>query len=176
MVKSITFAALLLALPAYAQVTSNPFPAPIESSAGVIAVKFAEFATLPDINGEAPRMMHMIDEPGTKRLFVSTMQGPIFTVSADGKTVGEYVNVNAPQWKIGVQAQGSERGLQSIAFHPQFSQRGARGYGKFYTWTDTTDTTPKADFTHPASGHTHDTVLLEWTAKNAAASTYDGDA
>lgn len=36
--------------------------------------------------------------------------------------------------------------------------------------------TPKADFTHPATSHTHDTVLLEWTAKNAAAATYDGEA
>jgi glucose/arabinose dehydrogenase len=166
--------AALVPVSAAAQITNNPFPAPIESTAGVIAVKFAEFASIPDINGEAPRMMHMIDEAGTKRLFVSTMQGPIFAVSHDGKTVTEYVNVNAPQWKIGVQAQGSERGLQSIAFHPQFSQRGSRGYGKFYTYTDSTDTTQKADFTHPAPGHTHDTVLLEWTAKNPAAAAYDG--
>jgi hypothetical protein len=167
---------LAAAAPAFAQPTNNPFPAPIESSAGVIAVKFAEFAVVPDVNGQPPRMMHMVDEPGTKRLFVSTMQGPIFSVSYDGKTVTEYVNVDAPQWKIGVQSQGSERGLQSIAFHPQFNQRGSRGYGKFYTWTDSTDTTQKADFTHPASGHTHDTVLLEWTAKNPAAASYDGGA
>jgi len=179
MVRAIASAFVIVAFsaaPSAAQITNNPFPTPIESRAGVIAVQFAEFATLPDINGEAPRMMHMIDEPGTKRLFVSTMQGPIFAVSGDGKMVNEYVNVNAPQWKIGVQSQGSERGLQSIAFHPQFSQRGARGYGKFYTWTDTTDMSAKADFTHPASGHTHDTVLLEWTARNPAAAAYDGEA
>lgn len=109
---------------AAAQPSSNPFPAPIESTAGVVAVKFVEFATLPDTNGEAPRMMHLVDEAGTKRLFVSTMRGPIFSVSYDGKAVTEYVDVNAPAWKIGVQAQGSERGLQSIAFHPQFGQRG----------------------------------------------------
>jgi len=161
---------------ALAQQSANPFPAPIESTAGVIAVKFAEFATLPDINGEAPRMMHLVDEPGTKRLFVAAMQGPIFSVSYDGKTVSEYVNVNAPQWNNPVQASFSERGVQSIAFHPQFSQRGARGYGKFYTYSDTTNMTATADFTHPATGHTHDTVLLEWTAQNPAAAAYDGGA
>ena len=167
---------LLVAAPAYAQVTNNPFPAPIESSAGVVAVKFAEFAAIPDVNGETARMMHMVDETGTKRLFVSTMQGPIFGVSYDGKTVTEYVNVNAAQWKIGVQFQGSERGLQSIAFHPQFAERGARGYGKFYTYSDTPNMTTSPDFTHPATQHTHDLVLLEWTAKNPAAAAYDGDA
>jgi hypothetical protein len=163
--------------PAAAQVTNNPFAAPIESTAGIVAVKFAEFATIPDVNnGELPRMMHLIDETGSKRLFVSTMQGPIFSVSYDGKSVVEYVNVNAPQWKIGVQSHGSERGLQSFAFHPQFNQRGARGYGKFYTYNDTPNMTPAPDFTHPATPHTHDMVLLEWTAKNPAAEAYDGDA
>jgi glucose/arabinose dehydrogenase len=167
----------LCAAPAIAQQSSNPFPTPIEATAGIISVNFSEFATIPDAaGGEAPRMMHLIDEAGSKRLFVSTMRGPIFSVSYDGKTVAEYVDVNAANWKIGVQSQGSERGLQSIAFHPQFNQRGTRGYGKFYTYTDTPDMTPKADFTHPATTHTHDTVLLEWTAKNPAAATYDGDA
>ena len=51
-----------------------------------------------------------------------------------------------------------------------------RGYGKFYTYTDTSNMTPKADFTPAATAHTHDTVLLEWTAKNPAAATYDGGA
>ena len=41
---------------------------------------------------------------------------------------------------------GRERGFQSFAFHPQFSQRGTPGYGKFYTYTDTTNMTPKPDF------------------------------
>jgi hypothetical protein len=162
---------------AHAQVTTNPFPAPIEAAQGVVAVRFAEFAVVPDINGAAPRLMHLVDEPGTKRLFVSAMTGAIYSVSYDGKTVTEYVDVNAPAWKIGVQSQGSERGLQSFVFHPEFNQRGARGYGKFYTHTDTPDITPTPDFLSlPEAKRTHDTVLLEWTAKNPAAATYDGDA
>src|SRR6188768_2448125 len=80
---------------AYAQPSTNPFPTPIEATAGVIAVNFVEFAVIPDAAGaEAPRMMHLVDEPGSKRLFVSTMRGPIFSVSYDGKTVSEYVDVN----------------------------------------------------------------------------------
>jgi glucose/arabinose dehydrogenase len=153
---------------------ADPFPTPIESSAGVVEVKFVEFAVIPDANGEAPRMMHFADQAGTRSLFVSTMRGALYSVSYDGKRVIEYLDINAPSWNIGVQFQGSERGFQSFAFHPQFAQRGARGYGKFYTYTDTTDITQKPDFTHPAPTRTHDTVLLEWTAKNPAAATYDG--
>ncbi|HEX6161717.1 MAG TPA: PQQ-dependent sugar dehydrogenase [Vicinamibacterales bacterium] len=156
---------------------ANPFAAPIEATAGVVSVNFAEFAVIPDARGEAPRLMHLVDEPGSKHLFVSTMRGALYRVSYDGKTVTEYLDINAPGWNHPVQFQGNERGLQSIAFHPQFNQRGARGYGRFYTYLDTTNMTPAPDFT-PGDGakRTHDTVLLEWTAKNPEAPTYDGSA
>ena len=56
------------------------------------------------------------------------------------------------------------------------AQPARRGYGKFYTYTDTANTTPAPDFKPGGGRHTHDTVLLEWTAKNPAAATYDGGA
>ncbi len=170
---------VLAAATAFAQtkgpVVANPFAAPIEATAGVVSVNFTEFAVIPDAaGGEAPRMMHLVDEPGTRTMFVSTMRGGLYSVSYDGKRVLEYLDINAPAWSIGVQFQGNERGFQSFAFHPQFAQAGARGYGKFYTYTDTTNTTPAPDFASGAATRTHDTVLLEWTAKNPAAATYDG--
>jgi glucose/arabinose dehydrogenase len=154
----------------------NPYPAPIEATQGVVAVSFTEFATIPDANGEPPRLMHFVDEPGTRRIFVSTMRGSLYSISYDGKTVTEYVNIDAPAFSVGVQAEGTERGLQSFAFHPQFGQKGARGYGKFYTYTDTTNITAKPDFVSGGPARTHDTVLLEWTASDPAGATYDGDA
>ena len=114
------------------QMSNDPFPAPIETNQGVVAVNFVEFATIPDAsNGQAPRMMHFVDEPGTKRIFVNTMLGPVYSVSYDGKTVKEYLDVNATNWNIGVQSQGSERGFQSFVFHPQFAQANTPGYGRF---------------------------------------------
>lgn len=170
-------AALLSASPALAQSGSNdPFPTPIQATEGVIVVNFTEFATVPDVGAEPARMMLLTDEPGTHRMFVSAMQGLLFSVSYDGKTVTQYLDLNAPQWAMPVEARGNERGFQSFAFHPQFGQRGTPGYGKFYTYYDTSNMTPKADLTHPAGGHTQDTVLLEWTARDAAASAYDGGA
>ena len=164
-----------LAAPGFAQTTNDPFPTPITTTDASTAVNFSEFAIIPDAaGGEAPRMNTLVDEPGTKRLFVNTMRGSIYSVSYDGKTVAEYLDINAASWGVPVDFRGSERGFQSIAFHPQFAQRGAPGYGRFYTYTDTSNMTPKADFTPSGTGHTHDTVLLEWTAKNPASATYDG--
>jgi Glucose / Sorbosone dehydrogenase len=168
--------ALLTTCAAFAQVTDDPFPQPIAATRDVITVKFAEFANIPDFNGTTPRLMTMITEPATRRLFVSDMNGKLYTVSYDGKTVTQYLDLTAADWKVSVQAMGNERGLQSFAFHPQFGQQGTAGFGKFYTVLDTTNTTVPADFKPSGGNHTHDTVLLEWTAKNPAAAVYDGAA
>ena len=154
--------------------TNDPFAAPIPERDGVIRVNVREFATLPDIDGLAARMMNLEDQPATKRLFVNDMRGPIYSVSYDGAGVGLYVDINDLRWGVGVQFQGRERGFQSFAFHPQFGQTGSPGFGKFYTYTDTPNMTPPADFTTPGEKPTHDTVLLEWTAKTPAAAVYDG--
>ena len=145
--------------------SNDPFPAPIAASEGVIRVNFREFASLPDISGAAARMMNLIDEPGTRRLFVNDMRGPLYSVSYNGGDVTLYLDINDPAWGVGVQSTGRERGFQSFTFHPQFNQPGTPGFGKFYTYTDTTNQTPPADFTTSNPATTHDTVLLEWTAK-----------
>jgi Glucose / Sorbosone dehydrogenase len=154
--------------------TNDPFPAPIPERDSAIRINAREFATVPDVDGVAARMMNLEDEPGTKRLFVNDMRGPLYSVSYDGATVRLYVDTNDPTWGFAVQSQGRERGFQSFAFHPQFAQSGTPGFGKFYTYTDTPNMAPPADFTTPGEKPTHDTVLLEWTAKTPGAATYDG--
>ena len=74
-------AALLIASPAFAQTTNDPFPTPIPAADGVVKAQFTELATLPDVDGEAARMMLLVDEPGTHRLFVSDMKGLLYSVS-----------------------------------------------------------------------------------------------
>jgi hypothetical protein len=166
-------AAMLTASPAVAQTTNDPFSEPIAAGTPTL-VSFTEFASIPDADGAAARMMLLAHEPGTRRLFVNDMRGPLYSVSYDGKMVKLYVDINAAAWKVSVQSMGNERGFQSFAFHPQFAQRGARGFGKFYTFTDTANTAPAPDFRPGDGKRTHDTVLLEWTAANPAAETYDG--
>ena len=141
---------------------------------GLLEVSFVEFATLPDIDGETARMMLLIDEPGTERLFVSDMRGPLYTVTYDGRTVTQYLDVNADRWGVGVESPRRGLGVQSFAFHPQFTQPGTPGFGKLYTWTDTSNTAPDPDFAPGGGDNTHDIVLLEWTAGAPGATTYDG--
>jgi hypothetical protein len=156
--------------------SNNPFPAPIPATEGVIAVNFVEFASVPDAGGREARLNLLRDEPGTRRMFVNTMQGMLYTLSYDGKSVQAYLDLNDPKWGNPVQANGAERGFQSFAFHPQFTQAGARGFGRFYTFADTTNMGPAADFVPLGNGHSHDMVLLEWTAKDPKAAAYEGGA
>jgi hypothetical protein len=166
-------AVLLLATPALAQ-PIDPFPKPIPATEGAVKVSFTEFATLPDVDGEAARMMLLVDEPGTRRLFVNDMPGILYTVSYDGKSVTPYLDLRTPQWKLDVVSVNFEQGLQSFAFHPQFSNPGTPGFGKFYTYVDTANIGPAPDFKTSGPQRSHDTLLLEWTAKDPAAAAYDG--
>jgi len=154
--------------------TPNPYEEAINASEGVITVGFREFASLPDVDGSAARMMLLIPEPGSTNLLVNDMRGPIYRISADGASVALYVDVNDRAWGVGVLSRSRERGVQSFAFHPQFNQAGAPGFGKFYTWSDVVDREPTADFVPSGNEDAHDTVLLEWTARTPGAARYDG--
>jgi hypothetical protein len=169
-------ATLLAASCTFAQETDDPFPQPIPTADGVIVARVAEFASLPDIDGLAARIMLLNWEPGTQRFFANDMRGPLYTISRDGRQVSVYLNVNDPKWGHPVDSRGNEQGVQSFAFHPQFTESGAAGYGKFYTWGDHSNTTPAADFTPGQGDVSHHSVVLEWTAKNPRAAAYDGDA
>ncbi len=171
---AVTFAPYLI--PVFAQTTNDPFRTPIAAVKGVIKVDFVEFASIPDIEGQAARMMLLVDEPGTRRMFVNDMRGPLYSVSYDGRTVTQYVDVNADNWGVSIESSRRERGMQSFAFHPQFAQAGTPGFGKFYRWTDTTNTDPRPDFVPGGGENAQDTVLLEWTTPTPGAATYDGGA
>lgn len=171
-----TAVVLIVSAAAAAAQPVDPFPKPIPPTDGVVKVAFREFAVVPDAGTEAARMMLLADEPGTRRLFVSDMRGILYSVSYNGRTVAPYLDLREEKWGAAVQARNFEQGFQSFAFHPDFNRRGARGYGRFYTYVDTSNVTPAPDFKPGGGKRTHDTVLLEWTAKNPAAAAYDGDA
>ena len=173
-IRFIVMAALLLAKPLFAQSPTDPFPVPIVVTEDVIRVSFDEFASLPDIDGVPARMMLLVDEPGTRRMFVNDMRGPIYSVSYDGEALVEYLDLSAPRWGLSVQSDRRERGFQSFAFHPQFNRSGTGGFGKFYTLLDSSNTAPAPDFAPGGGDDTHDTILLEWAARNPDAAVYDG--
>ena len=121
-------------------------------------------------------MMNLVDEPGTKRLFVNDMRGPLYSVSYDGKAVTLYLDINAPTWGVSVQSSGRERGFQSFAFHPQFAQAGTPGYGKLYTYS-----IPRNMTLQPISCRRRRQAHSRYGAarvdgQDAGAATYDGGA
>jgi hypothetical protein len=62
--------------------------------------------------------MTLVEEPATRRLFVSDMHGLLYVLTQDGRTVSQYLDLRDPKWGIAVQSQGRERGLQSFTLHP----------------------------------------------------------
>lgn len=173
----VTCLALAASLASAQELSSNPFADPIPADRDVLSVNFIEFARIPNIDEKtAPRLMYMISEPGTERLVVSDMRGILYSVSYDGQSVTPYLDLNAGNWGTAVMSAGSERGLQSFAFHPQFNQTGAPGYGKFYTWFDAPAASTAPDYESGGERRTHDTVLVEWSAVNALSPRYDGEA
>lgn len=165
----------LLMSPSVAQMTNNPFSAPIEANEDIIAVGYKEFATLPDFEGEAALAMDLEKEPGGNRYFVNDLHGLLYTVT-EGGDVMEYLDLNDPKWSVNLRWTVLERGFTGLALHPEFNKAGAPGYGRFYTLLDSTNTAPDPGFTPEGGNDAHDTLLLEWKAKNASSETYDGDA
>ena len=104
------------------------------------------------------------------------MTGALYSLSYDGKIVTQYSTSTRRPGTWACRRPARSRASRALRSIPQFNQRGTPGYGKFYTYTDTSNTTPKPDFVTPGPKRTQDTVLLEWTAKNPAAATYDGGA
>ena len=139
-------AVLLMTACTLAQTTDDPFSTPIAAGKRAIEVGIVEFAAIPNSDGQAARMMLLVDEPGTRRLFVNDMRGPLYSVSYNGTAVTQFLDLSADHWGVSVQSSRSERGFQSFAFHPQFNEPGTSGFGKLYTLTDTSNTTPTPDF------------------------------
>ena len=151
----------------------NPFPKPIAATNEAVTVGVVEFATLPIVDDHPAQMMKMADEPGAGRLFVNDMGGILYGVSYDGGTVTPYLDLKEPRWGIYPIPTVRGKGFQSFAFHPQFAEVGAPGFGRFYTFGELTRGSSRAHF--GAGGRRlFDTVLLEWRGHDPKAAFYDG--
>lgn len=156
----------------------DPFP-PVPAAKRVVTVGLEDFARLPDsdqgIGGPvAARMMMLTDEPGTGRLFANDQNGPLYGVRYAGD-VALYLQLDDPRWQLALDKGGRAKGFQSFAFHPGFAEPDGPGYGRFYTLIETRAAEPDPDFQADAALRDHDTVLLEWTARDPFAEAYDGD-
>jgi hypothetical protein len=131
------------------------------------------YATLPQNDR---RIIGMITRSGDARLYVTTEGGRIYTISADGAgTPTEWFDVASAASALGhpLEYRGSQTGLQSVAFHPDFDRSGLPGYGKFYTtMLEQRPASSDGDYYLGDSVHgdgvAADGVLVEWTYDHEA--------
>jgi hypothetical protein len=130
------------------------------------------YVTLPSTRRN---IVNMTTRPGDARLYVTTEQGFIYTINEDAAgngTASTFFDVaTAVQAATGrtINALGtSQRGLQSVAFHPDFNNPASPGYGKLYTTYLQTRPTNNGSLNylgafHVGAGLAADGVLSEWT-------------
>lgn len=151
--------------------TNNPIAGSIDRTD--FSVRIEPFVTLPDSgsgNAAPPRLNLLTTaNDGSGRLFVNDQRGPLYTIAPD-RSVGEYLDLR--DYPLNVTTATGEQGFQSFAFHPDFANIGATGFGRFYTIHSSSNRTPTADFTPGGGSNTHDSVLLEWQAADPTANTF----
>ena len=121
-------------------------------------------------------MMLLVDEPGTRRLFVNDMRGPLYSVSYDGKT--RHAVPRHQRAEVGRQraVAGQRARLPELRVPPAVQPAGRAGLRQVLHLHrhQQHDAGAGLHAAAAATQTTHDTVLLEWTAKTPAAATYDG--
>ncbi|HVH24023.1 MAG TPA: PQQ-dependent sugar dehydrogenase [Pseudonocardia sp.] len=143
-------------------------PAPATPQPAQVAIDLQEVATLPGTGGTAARVNFVSTIPGSTRLAIPDLNGPLHVL--DGGQRRTYLDVKAafPDF---VDSPGLGTGFGFVAFHPRFAQN-----GKFYTahteagsaLRSRTPTLPS-----PSDAKVH-AVLTEWTASSPAAAVFSG--
>lgn len=157
----------LIALAVCAHAQSYPSPIPISS----LRVGIRDVARIPNSSGSTlPRMSVATRDP-LGRLVVNDQRGPMYTVDVDSGAVSEYFDIR--DYAGTNLVAGGERGFQGFAFHPDFNTPGAPGFGRFYTFASSSNTSPTPDFS-PGTGPStsHHEVLLEWRTNDPTAATF----
>lgn len=152
------------------QADAQSFPSPIPISS--LGVGIRDIARLPSPgSGNMPRMSVATRDP-LGRLMVNDQRGPMYTVNVTSGAVAEYFDIR--DYAGTSLIAGGEQGFQGFAFHPDFNSPNAPGFGRFYTFHSSTNTTPTPDFspTQTSPATTHDEVLLEWQASDPSAPTF----
>jgi glucose/arabinose dehydrogenase len=175
----VTVIGLIAVRAIHAQITANPFPAPVEKRG--IAVEIRDVVRLPRTLGMRPpdqdvnpagwaRVSFIRDAPDGRR-FVNDSRGFIYLLDRDNRTP---VYLDFASQVMHVNYSRLESGLVGFTFHPEFAKNGL-----LYTvHVEFAQGNPaKPNFIPPGftdAQVTYHNVITEWRAKNPAANTFDG--
>ena len=181
-------------------------PVAVQPAPARLVLELEDYAALPitsdntDTNTRAQlaRVNYMRDEPGGRRFFVNDLNGPLYILDKQTKTVTTYLDFNGTGGRPGLFQKFSYQrnfatGLTNVLFDPDYAQNGV-----FYTIhmedpSVAAPAAPKAGVvagldlagytTTPAvqtptvSGRIdREVVLVEWKDRNVANSTFEGTA
>lgn len=143
-----------------------------------------------DRQGTYQTRLNFFKQAPDGRRFVNDERGLLYNLNPAGTNPNVFLDFKTFEadgasnlWNRMQFGTGNAAGFVTFEFHPEFSQVGKAGYGKFYTvHTEVADKAHAAGFTTPyipkAAPDTqaydlndlnHHTVLSEWTMSNAAA-------
>ena len=160
---------------------SNPFSARLEviatglngTAGGVDQIFPTELVPFPD---------------GSGRMLVGTLGGTIRLIDGSDHLQSTLYHNTASSITLNADNGNSSFGTTTLAFHPDFSQLGTPGFGKFYSFEpEKTQFSPAPDFpgigndldidslgNPTGSNPAHDRVLYEYSASNIASNTFSG--
>lgn len=156
--------ALLVALPSAAE---GPLPDPIPE--GSRAVELVDFVLVPPSSSFRPLarinlLTHAGD--GSGRLFVNDMRGRIWVIDDGAPLPVPFLDVAAALGGT-LDTRPLQRGLVTFAFHPDYANPAAPGFGKLYTSTSEIPGSDPPDFAHPLGAVDHLGVVSEWSVDPA---------
>ena len=159
----------------------DPIPQRIEK--GDITVVAQEFLRLPQTldssdvprtNDAYSRLQYMQPIPdGSGRLVINELRGVLYIYDEAANTLDAFLDIRDAEFGFDDSMFPNETGLAGFAFHPQFSQSGRPGYGKFYTAFSTRSDSGVADYLD-GNSENHESVIREWTATDSSASVFSG--
>ncbi len=185
-VRSLWTTALIIAaaaLPAEAQVEALPDPVPDPIRKGDLIVEATEFVRAPRTEESAldaitnlayARIQYLTPVgDGSGRLVLNDLRGLLYMTDENGMAPVTYLDVRTRDVGFDDSMFPNETGLVGVAFHPQFADAGAPGFGKFYTAYSARSDSGRADYLD-GDAESHESVIREWTADDPRANVFSG--
>ena len=159
----------------------DPIPETIQK--GDLVVGAEEFVRLPrttesstggQTNPAYARLQYLVPiGDGSGRLVVNDLRGPLYITDQQGSAPVTFFDIREQDVGFDDSMFPNETGLVSVAFHPQFGEDGAPGFGKFYTAYSARSDSGVADYLDD-SADSHESVIREWTASDPSANRFSG--
>ena len=110
---------------------------------------------------------------GDGRLAICDLRGQLYLANPKDGSARLYLDHSAFPISFDASMMPNETGFLGFAFHPEFTESGKAGFGKFYTAISTISGSGEADYLKDDAG-SHESVIVEWTTDDPSADSFEG--